>query len=61
VSIRILIADDQSVIRRLKRALLESRAEWKVCGESADKNEVVVALPNEVPHGQKAPVDAGLA
>jgi len=41
VSIRILIADDHSAIRRLLRALLETRAEWKVCGEAENGQEAV--------------------
>ena len=41
VSIRILIADDNSIIRRLLRALLQTRAEWKVCGEAENGQEAV--------------------
>jgi DNA-binding NarL/FixJ family response regulator len=31
---RILIADDHPVIRKVLRALIESHAEWEVCGEA---------------------------
>jgi DNA-binding NarL/FixJ family response regulator len=41
VLIRILIADDHGSVRRLLRALLETRAEWKVCGEAENGREAV--------------------
>lgn len=41
MAIRILIVDDHSVIRRLLRALLETRADWKVCGEAENGREAV--------------------
>ena len=33
---RILIADDQDAVRKIVRMLLESRADFEVCGEAAD-------------------------
>jgi len=41
MAVRILIADDDAAIRRLLRRLLESRAEWSVCGDACDGNEAV--------------------
>ena len=38
---RILIADDHIVIRRMLRALLETREGWEVCGEAANGREAV--------------------
>lgn len=35
----ILIADDHEVVRRGIRALLESRPDWKICGEAATGHE----------------------
>lgn len=40
-TVRILIADDHTVVRAGLRALLESRAGWEVCGEAADGREAV--------------------
>ena len=40
-SLRILIADDHSVVRAGLRTLLESRGNWEVCGEAADGREAV--------------------
>ncbi len=39
--VRILVADDHSIVRRGLRALLESHAGWKVCGEAATGAEAV--------------------
>ncbi len=39
--IRIVVADDHSVVRRGVRALLETRKGWKVCGEAATGAEAV--------------------
>jgi DNA-binding NarL/FixJ family response regulator len=39
--LRILIADDHSVVRAGLRALLESRAGWEVCGEACDGRDAV--------------------
>ncbi|HEY3744001.1 MAG TPA: response regulator, partial [Bryobacteraceae bacterium] len=35
-SIKILIADDHEQIRRSLRSLIESRPDWKICGEAAN-------------------------
>ena len=37
----ILIADDHEVMRRGIRSLLETRPEWKVCGETATGRETI--------------------
>jgi len=39
--VRILVADDHSIVRRGVRALLETHAGWKVCGEAATGSEAV--------------------
>ena len=39
--LRILIADDHEVARKGIRSLLESHAEWEVCGEARDGREAV--------------------
>ena len=39
--LRILIADDYAPLRRSIRSLLESHAQWRVCGEAADGEEAV--------------------
>jgi DNA-binding NarL/FixJ family response regulator len=39
--LRILIADDHEVARQGIRSLLESHAEWEVCGEARDGREAV--------------------
>ena len=41
MAVRILIADDDAAIRRLLRRLLESHAEWDVCGDACDGNEAI--------------------
>jgi DNA-binding NarL/FixJ family response regulator len=41
-SIRILVADDHSIVRRGVRALLESQAGWKICGEAATGAEAIL-------------------
>jgi DNA-binding NarL/FixJ family response regulator len=41
MSVRILLADDHSIVRRGLRNLLESRRGWKVCGEAADGRAAV--------------------
>jgi DNA-binding NarL/FixJ family response regulator len=40
-TLRILIVDDHSVVRRGVRALLEAREDWEVCGEAADGRTAV--------------------
>ncbi len=39
--LRILIADDHSLVRRGVRTLLESRPGWHVCGEAANGKEAI--------------------
>jgi DNA-binding NarL/FixJ family response regulator len=39
--LRILIADDHEVARKGIRSILESHAEWEVCGEARDGREAV--------------------
>jgi DNA-binding NarL/FixJ family response regulator len=39
--IRILIADDDSTIRKLLRRILEGHAFWEVCGEAENGREAV--------------------
>ena len=41
MSVRILIADDDAAIRGLLRRLLESHAEWNVCGDASNGDEAV--------------------
>jgi DNA-binding NarL/FixJ family response regulator len=38
---RILIADDHELIRRGIRSLLETRAEWEICGEASSGRDAV--------------------
>ena len=38
---RILIADDQEMVRKMLRALLEAHADWQVCAEAANGVEAV--------------------
>ena len=38
---RILVADDHEAVRRGLRSLLETQAQWKVCGEAEDGNDAV--------------------
>jgi DNA-binding NarL/FixJ family response regulator len=40
-ALRILIADDHAAVRRGIRALLESHAQWEVCGEATNGKEAV--------------------
>jgi two-component system, NarL family, response regulator NreC len=39
--VRILIADDDALIRKLIRKLLEENREWQVCGEAVDGADAV--------------------
>ena len=39
--VRILIADDDSPIRRLLRRLIEEHSNWEVCGEAVNGTEAV--------------------
>src|SRR4029077_14948022 len=38
---RILIVDDHEIFRRGLRSLLESHADWEVCGEASDGQDAV--------------------
>jgi len=40
-SVRILIADDHELVRQGLRKVLESRPDWRVCGEAADGRTAV--------------------
>ena len=40
-TVRILVADDHEVVRRGVRGLVESRPDWKVCGEATNGREAV--------------------
>src|SRR5581483_11321779 len=40
-SARILIADDQAVIRRGLRSVLSGRPDWEVCGEAVDGRDAI--------------------
>src|SRR5215467_12499046 len=40
-SLRILVADDHEVFRRGLRSLLESRADWEICGEASNGLEAL--------------------
>jgi DNA-binding NarL/FixJ family response regulator len=41
VTYRILIADDQELVRKMLRTLLETRTDWKICAEAANGLEAV--------------------
>jgi CheY-like chemotaxis protein len=41
VTYRILIADDQELVRKMLRTLLEIRTDWKICAEAANGLEAV--------------------
>jgi len=49
MALRILVADDHSVVRRGLRELLESRKEWKVCAEASDGREAVMQVQRHQP------------
>ena len=38
---RILVADDHEVVRQGKRAILQTRPEWEICGEAEDGREAI--------------------
>jgi DNA-binding NarL/FixJ family response regulator len=46
---RILIADDHEIFRKGLRSLLESCAEWEICGEASNGLEAIEAARNLVP------------
>jgi DNA-binding NarL/FixJ family response regulator len=41
MSFRILVADDHEIVRRGLCALLQSRPDWKICGEAGDGRQAV--------------------
>jgi DNA-binding NarL/FixJ family response regulator len=41
VAVRVLIADDDVSIRRLLRRLIESHANWTVCGDAEDGQQAI--------------------
>ena len=41
MAVRILIADDDSAIRRLIGRVIQSHADWSVCGDAADGEQAV--------------------
>jgi DNA-binding NarL/FixJ family response regulator len=49
-ALRILIADDHSVVRAGLRSLLESHPGWEVCAEAADGREAVDKAAKLKPH-----------
>jgi DNA-binding NarL/FixJ family response regulator len=49
-ALRILIADDHSVVRAGLRSLLESHPGWEVCAEAADGREAVDKAAKHKPH-----------
>jgi DNA-binding NarL/FixJ family response regulator len=46
-SARILVVDDNAVMRRTLRNLLETQDEWKVCDEASDGREAVEKFDKE--------------
>jgi DNA-binding NarL/FixJ family response regulator len=56
--LRILIADDHSVVRAGLRTLLESREGWQVCAEASDGRDAVDKATNLKP--EVAVVDIGM-
>jgi DNA-binding NarL/FixJ family response regulator len=46
---RILIADDHEIFRKGLRSLLESRAEWEICGEASNGLEAIEAARKLTP------------
>jgi DNA-binding NarL/FixJ family response regulator len=56
--LRILIADDHSVVRAGLRTLLESREEWQVCAEASDGRDAVEKATNLKP--DVAVIDIGM-
>ncbi len=47
---KILIADDHELFRHTLRSLIESRPDWRVCGEAADGREAVEKAAELKPH-----------
>ncbi len=49
MSVRILLADDHSVVRRGLKALLESKKGWKVCAEVGDGRTAIAEAERHKP------------
>jgi len=47
--LRILLADDHSLVRRGVRSLLAARSGWEVCGEAADGREALEKVAELIP------------
>jgi two-component system response regulator AlgR len=47
--VRILIADDDGLMRQLLRQLLEERPGWEVCGDPANGNDTVARIRQLAP------------
>jgi YesN/AraC family two-component response regulator len=39
--LRILIADDHELVRRGLRSLLDTHAQWQICGEAVDGQDAI--------------------
>lgn len=50
MSLRILLVDDHDVVRQGLRALLQTRAEWEVCGEAATGRQALAQTVRLKPH-----------
>jgi len=44
VPVRLLIADDNEIVRVGVRALLKNRQDWEICGEAANGREVIAKV-----------------
>ncbi len=47
--VRILVADDDSTIRKLLKRLLEDHPQWEVCGEAVDGLDAVAKTEELAP------------
>jgi two-component system, NarL family, nitrate/nitrite response regulator NarL len=63
-SLKILIVDDQAIVRRAVRQLLESERSWSICGEAADGRDAISKIqslsPDVVVMDLSMPVMGGL-
>ena len=55
--VRILLADDQAVVRRGLRALLEARRDFELCAEASNGREAVELRPARVSSCRAAATD----
>lgn len=62
--LKILIVDDQALVRRAVRQLLESEGGWSICGEAADGRDAISKIqalrPDVVVMDLSMPVMGGL-